>query len=215
MNVYLSTAYLAPIEYYSKFLCANSNIYIEQNENYIKQTYRNRCTILSANGPISLTVPIEAAGGVKTLMRDVRIAEHDNWRHLHWNALVSAYNSTPFFEYYQDYFQPFYEIRYEFLFDFNERLRHMICDLLDIDTPKVKYTSEYISGKEIDGIDFRQNISPKKDWKISDPHFISHPYYQVFEHRFGFVENLSIVDLLFNMGNESLIILSNSNKKTF
>ena len=214
MSIYLSSAYLAPVEYYSKLLC-EYEIFIEQNENYIKQTYRNRCTILSANGSMNLSVPIEATGGNKTPVKDIRIAEHANWRHLHWNALVSAYNSTPFFEYYRDYFEPFYEKKYNFLFDLNEQLREMICDLLDIGTSNILYTTEYISKNDINATDFRESISPKKDWQTFDPQFTPIPYYQVFEQRFGFVENLSIVDLLFNMGNESLIILNKSNKKTF
>ena len=210
MNTYLSTAYLAPVEYYSKLL--KGDVYIEQHENYIKQTYRNRCTILSANGPMALSVPIESAGGKKCPIRDVRIADHGNWRHLHWNALISAYNSTPFFEYYQDDFRPFYEKEYKYLFDFNEELRNLICQLIDIDTSAIGYTDEFLL--EVEGEDYRSKISPKMDWRVTDPDFESIPYYQVFEHRFGFTENLSILDLLFNMGNESLLVLSKSIKKT-
>ncbi len=210
MSTYLSTAYLAPVEYYSKLL--KGDVYIEQHENYIKQTYRNRCTILSANGPMALSVPIESAGGKKCPIRDVRIADHGNWRHLHWNALISAYNSTPFFEYYQDDFRPFYEKEYKYLFDFNEELRNLICQLIDIDTSTIQYTDEFLL--EVEGVDYRSKISPKIDWRVTDPDFESIPYYQVFEHRFGFTENLSILDLLFNMGNESLLVLSKSIKKT-
>ena len=210
MSTYLSTAYLAPVEYYSKLL--KGDVYIEQHENYIKQTYRNRCTILSANGPMALSVPIESAGGKKCPIRDVRIADHGNWQHLHWNALISAYNSTPFFEYYQDDFRPFYEKEYKYLFDFNEELRNLICQLIDIDTSTIQYTDEFLF--EVEGVDYRSKISPKIDWRVTDPDFESIPYYQVFEHRFGFTENLSILDLLFNMGNESLLVLSKSIKKT-
>lgn len=210
MSIYLSTAYLPPVEYFSKLL-SDKDVYIENNENYVKQSYRNRCIILSANGTMSLSVPIESSGGNKSCVRDIRIADHGNWRHLHWNALVSSYNSTPFFEYYQDDFRPFYEKRFDFLFDFNEELRHMICNLLDIDVSNIYYTDSY----EVDvDNDYRQIISPKKDWKTFDPDFISVPYYQVFENKYGFCENLSIVDLLFNMGNESLLVLDKSIKKT-
>lgn len=214
MSVYLSSLYLAPVQYYSKLL-SGENIIIEQHENYIKQSYRNRCTILSANGPMALSIPVESAGSKKCSIKDVRIAEHGNWRHLHWNALISAYNSTPFFEYYQDDFRPFYEKKYEFLFDFNEELRLMICGLLDIDASNINYSSEYISEIGDTSYDYRYTVSPKKDWREVDPDFVSVPYYQVFEQKFGFVENLSIVDLLFNMGNESLIILGKSMKKAF
>lgn len=210
MSIYLSTAYLAPVEYYSKLL--KGDVYIEQHENYIKQTYRNRCTILSANGPMALSIPIESAGGKKCPIRDVCVADHGNWRHLHWNALISAYNSTPFFEYYQDDFRPFYEKEYKYLFDFNEELRNLICRLIDIDTSSIKYTDEFLLERE--GEDYRSKISPKIDWKLADNDFESILYYQVFDQRFGFSENLSILDLLFNMGNESLIVLTKSIKKT-
>lgn len=208
MNVYLSSAYLAPVEYYA-FLYNSRRVYIEQHENYQKQTYRNRCNILSANGVMPLSVPIESTGGRKCLIKDIRIAEHGNWRHLHWNALLSAYNSTPFFEYYKDDFRPFYERKYDFLFDFNEEFRHMICSLLDIDSSSLSYTEQYGKGIE-PALDLRESLSPKKDWKTHNPMFAPLAYYQVFSHKYGFTANLSVVDLLFNMGNESQIILSQS-----
>lgn len=209
MSVILSSAYLAPIQYYSKFL-ADDTVYIEQHENYQKQSYRNRCTILSANGVIPLSVPIVHSGALKCEIRDICIAEHGNWKHMHWNALVSAYNSTPFFEYYRDDFQPFYEKNFKYLFDFNESFRELICNLIGLDIANVKYTDEYKS--DFTDSDFRNFIHPKKSWQ-SDEDFISIPYYQVFQERFGFTPNLSIVDLLFNMGNESLIVLNGSIKK--
>ena len=212
MSIILSTAYLAPFEYYSK-LFSGEDILIEQHENYIKQSYRNRCSILSANGVMPLSIPIESAGGKKCPIRDVCIADHGNWRHLHWNALISAYNSTPFFEYYEDDFRPFYERKYKYLFDFNEELREMICSLLSFDTANISYTEDYITDITSEDIDLRQDLSPKKDCKTFDPDFVSIPYYQVFEERYGFTENLSIVDLLFNMGNESLLILEKGLKR--
>lgn len=210
MSIFLSTAYLGNIQYYSKFFL-NEDIYIEQEESYLKQSYRNRCSILSANGKIDLSIPIESSGGLKSLIKDIRISEHGNWQHLHWNAIISAYNSTPFFEYYRDDFEPFYRKKYHYLFDFNEELRNTIFSLLDMSDLKVNYTSSY--KKECDGVDLRNQISPKIDWILSDRSFCIVPYYQVFEDRFRFVPNLSIIDLLFNMGNESLIILQNSIKK--
>lgn len=210
MNIYLSSAYLAPIQYYAKFIQAD-HIFIEQNDSYVKQTYRNRCTILSANGHISLSIPVVHSSKDKTQMKDIRIAEHGNWQHMHWNAIISAYNSTPFFEYYQDDFYPFYHKKYTFLFDFNEELRILISDLLNIHIPVI-YTSEYKNEFSADEIDMREVIHPKKDWRTTDPDFISVPYYQVFDQKFGFKPNMSIIDLLFNMGNESQIILNNSVK---
>ena len=98
-TIYLSSAYLAPVEYYTK-LFACEKAYVEQYDNYVKQTYRNRCVIAAADGPLALTIPTEKSGTPKCLMKDVRISDHGNWRHIHWNALVAAYRNSPFFEYY-------------------------------------------------------------------------------------------------------------------
>ncbi|NDV96199.1 hypothetical protein D0T84_14950 [Dysgonomonas sp. 521] len=211
MDIYLSSAYLAPIWYYTKF-CAGSRIFIEQCESYTKQSYRNRCMILSANGPIPLSIPVVHSSSEKTLTKNIRIAEHGNWQHMHWNAIVSAYNSTPFFEYYQDDFYPFYHKKQTFLFDFNQELQALISRLLDIDLPTIEYTVEYKQEFSANESDFRDIIHPKKSPEL-DGDFISTPYYQVFGQKFGFVENLSIIDLLFNMGNESRLILESSVKR--
>lgn len=211
MDIYLSSAYLAPINYYAKFFLADK-VYIEQCDNYIKQTYRNRCTIVGANGQIPLSIPVEHISGGKTLTRDIRIADHGNWQHMHWNTIVSAYNSTPFFEYYQDDFYPFYHQKFNFLFDFNEQLRDLIFNLIGIDKTKVTYTDSYKVDFDSSEIDMRESIHPKKDWSTEDEYFISNPYYQVFTQKFGFIDNMSIIDLLFNMGNESLIVLHDSRK---
>jgi hypothetical protein len=196
----LSIAYLAPVEYY-RHLYNSARTIIETQDNYVKQTYRNRSIIASANGLQTLSIPVVKPDSPKCLTRDIRIAEHGNWRHLHWNALVSAYNSTPFFEYYADDFRPFYEKPQGFLFDFNEALRELICSLLDI-SPSVSYSNEYLLPSAED-VDLRETIHPKKE--ICGRNF--EPYYQVFENKYGFQANLSIVDLLFNMGAESVLYL--------
>lgn len=103
---YISTAYLGPVQQYSKMFHF-PEVRIETSENYLKQSYRNRCIIAGANGPLPLSVPIVKPDTLKCLTKDIRISDHGNWRHLHWNAIVSAYNSTPFFEYYEDDFAPF------------------------------------------------------------------------------------------------------------
>lgn len=202
-TVYLSTAYLGPIQQYSKIASAQT-IYIETAENYLKQTYRNRCTIAAANGPLSLSVPILKPDTLKCLTKDIRISDHGNWRHLHWNALTSAYRMSPFFEYYEEDFAPFYEKRFSFLFDFNEELRRLICQLIDID-PCIIYTDHYNPSVPND---FRETIRPKHPGE--DAAFHALPYYQVFQEKHGFIANLSIVDLLFNMGPESILVLNAS-----
>ncbi len=210
MTVYLSSAYLAPVEYYTKLL-AYDRVCIEQHDHYIKQTYRNRCTIAAPDGELALSIPTVKPASLKCPMCDIRISDHGNWRHLHWNAIESAYNHTPFFEYYKDDFHLFYEKKYEFLADFNEELCHLVCSLIDIQ-PVMERTSEYKTGFAPGEADFRERIHPKKDFSLEDPDFSPQPYYQVFQERLGFLPNLSIIDLLFNMGPESLLVLQQSNK---
>ena len=202
-TVYLSTAYLAPVQYYCKLISYES-VRMETNENYVKQTYRNRCMIATANGIQLITVPIENPQTEKCLTKDIRISDHGNWQHIHWNALVSAYGMSPFFEYYEDDFVPFYRQKHHFLFDFNEQLRVIICELLDI-SPKIDYTAEYLHDVTDD---FRTTIRPRQP--VEDHSFNPNPYYQVFREKHGFLPNLSIVDLLFNMGPEAAMVLKES-----
>lgn len=200
---YIATAYLGPIQQYCKML-QFPEVRVETVENYVKQSYRNRCIIAAANGPLALSIPIVKPDTLKCQSKDIRISDHGNWRHLHWNALVSAYNMSPFFEYYVDDFAPFYEKKYDFLFDYNEELRSRVCQLLDLE-PNITYTDSYTAKLSND---FREAIRPKHEGE--DPAFRPEPYYQVFQEKHGFLPNLSIVDLLFNMGPEGLVVLRDS-----
>lgn len=204
-TAYLSSAYLAPVAYYSK-LNAYDQLFVEQHDHYNKQSYRNRCTIAAPNGELALSIPILKPEQHKCAMKDIRISDHGNWRHLHWNAIESAYGSTPFFAYYRDDFRPFYEKSYPFLIDFNEALCHLICELIDI-TPNIRRTTAYQAELAPGEADFRETIHPKRDFRLIEPPFTARPYYQVFETRHGFLPNLSIIDLLFNMGPESVLFL--------
>ena len=142
----LSTTYFGPVQWYQKL--NRHRCIIEQHDNFVKQTYRNRCVIASANGPQTLTVPIERYDGLKCAMRDIRISDHGNWRHLHWQALVSAYGETPFFEYYADDIRPFFEEhRWKYLLDFNLDITHTLCSLLDV-RPDLTLSDHYIDADE-------------------------------------------------------------------
>lgn len=207
MDIYLSSAYLPPVQYFTK-LYGDNRIFVEQYDNYMKQTYRTRCMIDSPNGVLALTVPVEKFDTAKCLMKDVRISDHDKWRHNHWQALVSSYYTSPFFEYYQDDFRPFYEKKWGFLMDFNEALCAKCCELIDM-APRMARTEAYKTDFGRDELDLRSSIHPKK-YFASDTDFCPKEYYQVFSQKHGFLPNLSIVDLLFNMGPESLIVLRDS-----
>jgi len=204
----LSSAYFAPVQWYQK-LNRYENIVIEQHDNFIKQTYRNRCVIATTQGLQALTIPVERPSDArldKTQLKDICISDHGNWRHLHWKALLSAYGESPFFEYYADDIHPFYEKKYKFLLDFNMEINAKMMELLDIEKSSLSLSNEYSSYEgDCDTVDFREVIRPKhpgedKEWQPKK-------YYQVYQQKFGFQPNLSILDLLFNEGNEAVYYL--------
>ena len=227
MTTILSTTYCGPVQWYQK-LYRSDLVLMECHETFQKQTYRNRCVIATTNGPQTLTVPVER--GTSPFIRDIRISNHGNWRHQHWHALMSAYNESPFFDYYQDDFRPFFEKKYDFLYDFNMEICQKVCELIDIQ-PNIRETEEYfrsegvrplpppspwrgsltsnpsslISHPSSNPIDLRSAINPKHPDEDAD--FVARRYYQVYERKHGFQSNLSILDLLFNMGPESVFWL--------
>lgn len=187
----LPSAYLPPISWFAS-LMTGEPIFIEQHENYLKQTIRNRCSIDSPNGVLHLSIPIDKGNFIagKCPMKDVRISTHSDWQHQHWYALETSYFNSPFFEYLQDDFRPIYSKQWRFLMDFNEVILHKCLELLDLPScPTIQRTTEYTG------------ITPS----TTPP--LPHPYYQVFSHKHGFLPNLSIIDLIFNMGNESQLYL--------
>lgn len=202
-EVLLSSAYFAPIQWYQKLNRYDSCL-IEQHDNFVKQTYRNRCVIASANGPQTLSIPVEKFESLKCPMKDVRISDHDNWRHQHWNALLSSYGESPFFEYYEDDIRPFFERKWTYLYDFNWEITLKMCELIDI-MPCMRRTDAYLMDIPDGTVDFREIIRPKRPGVDCD--FVPRRYYQVYQQKFGFLPNLSILDLLFNEGNESVLYL--------
>ena len=200
MTALLSSTYFGPVQWYQK-LNRYDKILIENHDSFIKQTYRNRCVIATPNGSQALTVPT-TPGSVAL------ISDHGNWRHVHWNALKSAYGESPFFEYYADDIKPFFEERkWNSLYEYNLDICRTVCQLLDIES-NIELTDHYITKDEASSMgiaDFRDVIRPKH--QLPDSGFIPRRYYQVYEQRHGFLPNMSILDLLFNMGNESVLWL--------
>lgn len=180
----LNTTFFGPVSWYEQIARAEGEVYIEAHENFKKQTVRSRCRIATANGVQTLTVPVSGVGPI----REILISDHNKWRHLHWQALASAYGSSPFFEYYADDIAPFFEKKWDNLFDYNLDITRRMCELLDI-RKEIKLTEEFM----------RQN-----DVSVAD----ERPYYQVFRARHGFLPDLSILDLLFNMGPEAILYLT-------
>lgn len=199
----LPTTYLGNIEYYAHLV--EGQCVVECCNSYEKQTYANRCRILSANGPMDLMIPV-AKPWHHVMLKDVRIAYDEEWQSMHWRALRAAYSSSPFFEFYADELVKLYEKKTEFLFDFDRKLEETVLKLLKLEHVTPSYTTDWIEEANEGIKDLRKTLHPKK--KVVPLHInLGVEYYQVFTPKFGFVPNLSIVDLMMNMGNESRIYL--------
>jgi hypothetical protein len=193
-EILLSTAYFPPAEYFS--LIANaSNVIIEKEENYIKQTYRNRCKILSANGIQTLSIPILKGITEKSKIKDIEIDYSKKWQQVHIRALISSYSRSPYFQYYFEIFEKIILENNKFLFDLNTKLLKCCLDIIRINKC-IEYTYIYIQEGKVSN-DYRYSITPKK---ISTYH--SGKYIQVFEQK-KYVNGLSILDLIFNVGPET------------
>jgi hypothetical protein len=206
-SVLLSTAICPPVYYFS---CIESHekAYIEQYEHFIKQTYRNRYSILTPNGQVDLIIPVEHGRKPGLKIRDVRIAYHTEWQRNHWRTICTAYNNSPWFRDMEDEIKPFYSRKWEFLFDYNQTYLRTILDLLGI-RKEIHLTDGFES---VPGTynNLREVISPKKKFPMWDPGYIQPAYTQVFNDKFPFMPGLSILDLMFNEGpnaKEKLIYL--------
>lgn len=186
--------YLPPVGYFSGLKDFDHNFLIEREEHFPKQTYRNRARIYSPNGDLDLIVPVIRGAKVHTKIRDVKISNDFNWQRLHWKSFESCYRNSAYFEYYEDEFARFYQQKFDFLFDFNLQLLEWLFKQMK-QQAVFDFTSEYI--KEVDpALDFRTKLHFKHNTISMD----FKPYFQVFDDRYGFKPNLSIVDLLFNQG---------------
>ncbi|EDM44753.1 hypothetical protein SCB49_14315 [unidentified eubacterium SCB49] len=176
------------------------NIVFEAEDNYQKQTYRNRTLISQAQGTLLLNVPILHTKGVRKKYVEVQVENQESWQSHHLKSLQTAYRTSPYFEYYEDEITHLFTDPVTSLFDHNVKIHQELCELLGIDTPFI-FTEEF--EKEPKGIiDARNSIDAKVKLDITFPKYI-----QVFQERNGFYPNLSILDLLFNEGPNAISYL--------
>ncbi|AXG70343.1 WbqC-like protein family protein [Kordia sp. SMS9] len=201
MSSLVHPTYFPSIAHYVVFAKAETLVY-EMEDNFQKQTYRNRTYIYGANGKLMLNVPVRHSKKDKNQKyKDIQIANETAWQRLHWRSLESAYRTSPYFEYYEDELQPLFEKRYTYLMDLNFDTIQMINDCLQLDI-ETSQTKEYQSIVTADLQDFRKLVNVKKE-----PDYGFDTYTQVFDSKFGFLSNVSILDLLFNEGTNALTYL--------
>lgn len=204
--VLLSIAYLPPISWMAIAL-QSGGVILEIQETYPKQTYRNRCNIATASGILSLTIPVKRVNGNHTKTCEIHIDNSKNWQLLHWRSILTAYNKSPYFLYYRDILEPIFRKKYDLLVDFNSELLNVVLNALKIKTIEIHYTTGYEVKHDLQ--DLRNSFHPKyphRDITCTLPR-----YMQAFEEFHGFLPDLSIIDLLFNLGPDALPYLANVN----
>ena len=194
-----STAYFPSISYMARFLAEDEPL-IEVFETYRKQTYRNRCRVMTANGVESLSVPVVKVHGNHTMTKDIIISPVEPWQHIHSRCLESAYKAAPYFDHYYDYLRPIFEGHFERLVDLNDAALQAVLRMLKV-KKEIVHTTDYMHEVEND---LREAFTPKK--AIENNSFPE--YYQVFGTKFPFAEDLSVLDLVFNEGPEAVEYLS-------
>lgn len=195
-KILLPSVYAGNLEYYRKLKNA-ATVTIDMFEHYIKQTYRSRCSIYGANGKLDLIIPVEKGKQGHRSMKEVKIAYTERWQRIHWKSLESAYRTSPYFEYYEHHLVPFYENKTEYLVDFNLKLTEKLMALLELNGT-LNLSTAYEEKPE-NAVDLRKMADPNFEGQITPE-----PYTQVFENKKGFIPNLSVYDLLFNCGPQSV-----------
>lgn len=209
MSALLSTAYFPPVEYFAAMAASLapsedgaicSGVWLEACENYQKQSWRNRCLILSSNGPVDLRFPIVHRNGSHNgiPITEVEVDRSTPWLNHHKTAIDSAYRSSAFFDYYRDALYEVLDRRRTTLFEMNLDIIRFFLEKLGL-PDNLRLTGDF--GAVPEGcVDFREAIHPKRPNTILRDMGLSRPYFQVFSPKFGFVPGLSIMDLLFNEG---------------
>lgn len=190
-----STAYFPSISYMARFLAENKPV-IEVCETYHKQTYRNRCRVMTANGVESLSVPVVKVNGNHTMTKDMALSPIEPWQHIHSRCLESAYKAAPYFDHYYDYLRPIFEGHFERLVDLNDAALRAILKMLKV-KKDIVHSTDYVREAEND---LREAFSPKKPFDAN----LFPAYYQVFSEKFPFAPDLSVLDLVFNEGPEAV-----------
>ncbi|MEN8138850.1 MAG: WbqC family protein [Bacteroidota bacterium] len=203
----LPSTYFGPIDYFAHIVQSEKSI-IEVEDNFQKQTYRNRCYIYGANGKLLLNVPVKHCKNenIRRKTNDTQIANEFDWQKLHWKSLGSAYRTSPYFEFYEDELRPLFEKKYKFLADLNMDTANLIQDIIQESWDLTKTTAYEESPSEI--LDLRAEFNAKKDSAVITPN-----YTQVFSDKFGFIPNLSILDLIFMEGPNALNYLESISLK--
>ena len=188
--VLLSTAYLPNLTYLAQVI-NNDSIVLEKHEHFIKQTYRNRCEVLTSNGKLALSIPLVKQAD-KELISDKKISYAENWQQQHWRTITSAYKNSPYFEFFEDELRPFYENQFEFLFDYNLQLLKTVLKIVRI-KKEISFTDLF----EVTPTNYTdlRSLSSEKQTETD-----AKQYYQVFSEKYGFTPNLSCLDALFNEG---------------
>ena len=195
--------YLGSVDYYAMML-KHGQVIFEQHEHYTKRTYRNRCHILGANGVLKLGIPLQKGKNQQQSIRQTTIAYTNAWHRQHWRSITSAYGNAPFFEFYKDELEVIFECETTSLFDFNLKLTELIIELLQLEI-EVLFSETYQKTPTDNVIDGRSLFLPTKPKVIENIQAVAYP--QVFEEKYGFVPQLSILDLMFCQGPSSYQVL--------
>lgn len=208
----LSTAYFPPISYFAAMaeemgVVSSSVVYIEACENYQKQSWRNRCSFYGAEGVQNLNFPVVHEGGTHKLpIKDIKVDYSTPWLIQHQRAIVSAYRMSAYFEYYQDELFAILDSRPETLLELNTSILKFFIEKTGLNVD-LRFTEDFTPYNAADRCDLREAIHPKRPDTILKDLQLEKPYFQVFSQKHGFKPNLSIMDLLFNEGPESIIYL--------
>ena len=203
MKILLPIFYLPPISWFAVFLKDENQIVLEQYENFPKQTFRNRTNIYGANGRLSLIIPINHSG--ERVMKEIKVSHRENWQKLHWKSIKTAYQSSPYFEFYEDKLQKIFEFESDSLIQFNLNALKIVLDILKTEKA-YSLNIEYVKIPLEEN--YREKFSAKKESEIE-----MEEYYQTFSDKLGFEKDLSILDLICNKGPESLTYLRNVQSK--